>query len=72
MNVSGHSTAANNLGRSDFLISFFFLILCERPPTNVMDSMLRMSISAAVSKKSQQRLTLGCQLKEDTNYLACI
>lgn len=36
--------------------------------------MLLKSISAAVSRKSQQRLAFGCQLKEDTNcwYSACI
>lgn len=28
--------------------------------------------SPAVSKKSQQSWTLGCQLKEDTNHLVCI
>lgn len=73
------TTAANILGLSASLLNTFlfvclFLVLCTRPLADEKRHMLWMLISAAVSKKSQQRLTFGCQLKEDTNYRysACI
>lgn len=66
-------TAANILGPST---SFWFFFFCYSVwgcwLTRTTYSMLWMSVSAAVSKESQQHLTCGCQLKEDTNYLACI
>lgn len=69
------TTAANILGLSaslwnSFLFVCLFLVLCMRPLTDEKRHMLWMFIS----KKSQQRLTFGCQLKEDTNYRysACI
>lgn len=55
----------------------FFLFapcLLREPVTDRKKYMLLVTISAAVPKKSQQHLTVGCQLKEDTNYWysACI
>lgn len=51
---------------------FFFLVVWCLFVAQACDwqerYMLLESISAAVSKKSQQRLAFGCQLKEDTNY----
>ena len=53
------------------LVIYIFLcfVLYVRPLlTNVKDIRRECHFSAAASKKSQHRLTFGCQLQEDTNY----
>lgn len=75
------TTAANILGLSAILLNrflfCFFFCACVRAlfrSCSLNEACARrkrymfVRFSAAVSKKSQQRLTFGCQLKEDTNY----
>ena len=54
-------TAANILGLSASLLNSFF------PPFVTLHE-----VPDSCFKKSQQHLTFGCQLKEETNYFACI